>query len=327
MEVLITGGAGFIGSKLCANLLQTGTLVTAQGPQKITRITVLDQAPVSLPQDERLLSLVGNASDPADLQRALSSNTSVVFHLASVVSVAAEQDFDLGYGVNLSGTLALLELCRTLPRPPQFIMASSAAVYGGPLPDAVNETTALFPQTSYGTQKTIAELLVSDYTRKGFIKGCCLRLPTIVVRPGKPNLAASSFASSLVREPLMGRNYECPVPPTTTVCLLSVRRVVGAFVHAASLTAKDLGHTTAVQLPGLTLTVQDMVDALAGLAGHSVAQRVSFVPNSPIIEIVRGWPAKFSADRAVSLGFQTETSAYEIIEAFVQDELQGKIAR
>jgi len=327
MEILITGGAGFIGSKLCANLLQTGVLVSAQGPQTISRITILDQSQVALPADERLLSLVGNASDPEDLRRALSPNTAVVFHLASVVSVAAEQDFSLGYDVNLSGTLALLELCRTLSRPPLFIMASSAAVYGGPLPDSVNETTALFPQTSYGTQKAIAELLVSDYTRKGFVQGRCLRLPTIVVRPGKPNLAASSFASSLVREPLMGRNYECPVPPTTNVCLLSVRRVVGGFVHAASLSAEDLGHTTAVQLPGLTLTVQDILGALSDVAGQSVAQRVSFVPNAHIIEIVRGWPARFSAERATALGFQEETSAQEIIAGFVKDELQGNIAR
>lgn len=326
MEIFVTGGAGFIGTKLCQKLLRDGSLQTPRGPQTISRITVLDQAPVPLPADPRLVSVVGDASDAHLLKKLLTPSTSVVFHLAAVVSVAAEQDFDLGYAVNLQGTLTLLNLCRALSAPPSFVMASSAAVYGGPLPPAVNETTALFPQTSYGVHKAMAEMLVNDYARKGFLTGCCLRLPTIVVRPGKPNLAASSFASSLVREPLMGREFTCPVPAQTPVSLLSVRRVVDAFVHAASLSPAALGHTVAVQLPGLTMTVEDMVDALRDVGGPQVAARLRFEPDPKIVRIVAGWPVRFAAERALALGFRGDESARQIIAAFVEDELHGKIS-
>ena len=324
MNIVITGGAGFIGAKLCGKLLAEGTLLTTAGVQKITRVTVLDQASVPLPPDDRLVSLVGNANDLSDLKRAFAGGVDVIFHLAAVVSVAAERDFDLGYAVNLAGTMALLDLCRSLPRPPQVIMASSAAVYGGPLPESVGEETALFPQTSYGTQKAVAELLINDYTRKGYIHGCCLRLPTIVVRPGKPNMAASSFASSLVREPLLGNDYVCPVPASTQLCLLSVRRVVASFAHAASLSKATLGHTVAVQLPGLTLTVNDLLEALGQVAGPNVAERVSFLPQADIVSIVNGWPASFAARRALRLGFSHDDNAAQIISAFIADELGGR---
>jgi len=187
-----------------------------------------------LPADPRLRIIIGNAADAATLALITEDAVDAVFHLAAVVSVAAERDFDLGMAVNLHGTLALMEACRRSGRTPLFIMASSAAVYGGPLPPEVGEDTALFPQTSYGMQKAVGERLVDDLSRKGFLDGRSLRLPTIIVRPGAPNMAASAFASSLVREPLMGRAYTCPVPRETPVCVLSVRRVVDSFIHAAS---------------------------------------------------------------------------------------------
>lgn len=325
MDVLVTGGAGFIGARLCRKLLREGSLQTPAGLREISRITVLDYVPADLPDDPRLNSVIGSAHKVEDLRSALTHETQVVFHLAAVVSLAAERDFDLGYNINLKGTTTLLELCRELPRAPQFVMASSAAVYGGPLPPSVGENTALFPQTSYGTQKAISELLVSDYTRKGFVAGCCLRLPTIVVRPGKPNLAASSFASSLVREPLMGRHYVCPVPSETPLCLLSVRRVVNAFLHAASLSHAQLGHSVAVQLPGLTMSAQDLVRALGDVAGPECVQRISFEPEADIVNIVNGWPARFEATKALRLGFQADQSPQEIITGFVEDEMGGKL--
>lgn len=326
MHILITGGAGFIGVRLARRLLADNHLTTAHGKQPISKLTLLDQAAATgLPDDPRIRIVAGNAADPA-LIASLVADADVVYHLAAVVSVAAERDFDLGMSVNLHGTLALLEACRKTGRTPLFIKASSAAVYGGPLPAECGEDTALFPQTSYGMQKVVGEFLVDDYSRKGFIDGRCLRLPTIVVRPGAPNLAASSFASSLVREPLMGRAYVCPVPAETPVCLLSVRRVVDSFVHAASLTPVALGHTRAIQLPGLTMTVAEMVSALGEIGGKAAIARLSFSPQPEIVAIVKGWPVRFSTKRSAPLGFRADTNAKEIIADFVADELDGKVA-
>ncbi len=327
MHILITGGAGFIGVRLARRLLADGRLHTPAGAKKITRLTMLDHvAATGLPDDPRVRVVTGDAADAGALDVLVADGVEAVFHLAAVVSVAAERDFDLGMKVNLHGTLALLESCRRTGRTPLFIKASSAAVYGGPLPAEVGEETALFPQTSYGMQKAVGELFVDDYSRKGFVDGRCLRLPTIVVRPGAPNLAASSFASSLVREPLMGRAYACPVPRETPVCLLSVRRVVDSLVHAASLPGAVLGHTRAVQLPGLTMTVADMVAALGEIGGPAAAARLSFAPNAEIVAIVAGWPVRFSTARSAKLGFRADESAKRIIADFVADELGGKVA-
>jgi D-erythronate 2-dehydrogenase len=326
MHILITGGAGFIGVRLARRLLADNHLTTAAGRQPVTKLTLLDQAAATgLPDDPRVHIVAGNAADPA-LIAALVADADAVYHLAAVVSVAAERDFDLGMAVNLHGTLALLEACRKIGRKPLFIKASSAAVYGGPLPAECGEETALFPQTSYGMQKVVGEYLVDDYSRKGFVDGRCLRLPTIVVRPGTPNMAASSFASSLVREPLMGKPYTCPVPPETPVCLLSVRRVVDSFVHAASLTTNALGHTRAIQLPGLTMTVADMVGALGEIGGKGAVARLSFSPQPEIVAIVKGWPVRFSTKRSGPLGFRADADARQIIADFVADELGGKVA-
>lgn len=326
MHILITGGAGFIGVRLARRLLADNHLTTAAGKQPITTLTLLDQAAATgVPADPRVRIVAGNAADPA-LIASLVADADVVYHLAAVVSVAAERDFDLGMTVNLHGTLALLEACRKTGRTPLFIKASSAAVYGGPLPAECGEETALFPQTSYGMQKVVGEYLVDDFSRKGFVDGRCLRLPTIVVRPGAPNMAASSFASSLVREPLMGKPFVCPVPPETPVCLLSVRRVVDSFVHAASLTTTALGHTRAIQLPGLTMTVADMVSALGEIGGKTAVARLSFSPQNEIVAIVKGWPVRFSTKRSGPLGFRADANAKQIIADFVADELDGKVA-
>ncbi len=328
MHILITGGAGFIGMRLARRLLAAGELGVAGGARRITRLTLLDHVPASGVQpDERVRVVTGNAADAATLAAVAEQPIDAVFHLAAVVSVAAERDFDLGMAVNLHGTLALLEACRRSERTPLFIMASSAAVYGGPLPGEVGEDTALFPQTSYGMQKAVGELLVDDFSRKGFIDGRSLRLPTIIVRPGAPNMAASAFASSLVREPLMGRAYVCPVPSDTPVCVLSVRKVVESFVHAAAPPAQALGHTRTVQLPGLTMAVADLVGALWEVGGEAAVGRLSFAPQAEIVRIVQGWPVRFATARSLRLGFSADASAKQIIADFVADELNGTVVR
>jgi nucleoside-diphosphate-sugar epimerase len=328
MHILITGGAGFIGMRLARRLLAEGELRIAGGARRITRLTLLDHVPAGgVPADERVHVVTGNAADGETLAAVGAQAVDAVYHLAAVVSVAAERDFDLGMAVNLHGTLALLEACRRSGRTPLFFMASSAAVYGGPLAAEVGEDTALFPQTSYGMQKAVGERLVDDYSRKGFIDGRSLRLPTIIVRPGAPNLAASAFASSLVREPLMGRAYACPVPSVTPVCVLSVRKVVESFVHAAAVSAQALGHTRTVQLPGLTMAVADLVGALREIGGEEAVGRLSFAPQAEIVAIVKGWPVRFSSARSMRLGFSADGSARQIIADFVADELNGAVVR
>lgn len=327
MHILITGGAGFIGVRLARRLLADGHLRTERGAQPITRLTILDHVPAGgFPADLRVRVVTGDAADATTLATIGIESVDAVFHLAAVVSVAAERDFDLGMKVNLYGTLALLDACRRAGRTPLFIKASSAAVYGGTLPTEVGEDTALFPQTSYGMQKAVGERLVDDYSRKGFLDGRSLRLPTIIVRPGAPNLAASSFASSLVREPLMGRDFVCPVSRETPVCVLSVRKVVESFVHAATVPAAALGHTRTVQLPGLTMTVDDMLTALGQIGGEAAVRRLSFAPQAEIVAIVKGWPVRFATTRSARLGFRGDDSARQIIADFVADELAGKVA-
>jgi nucleoside-diphosphate-sugar epimerase len=243
-----------------------------------------------------------------------------VFHLAAVVSGGAEADFELGYRVNLDGTRLLLEQCRRLRRPPRLVFASSVAAFGGTLPEVLDDGTIANPQTSYGAQKVISEYLVTDYTRKGFIDGRSLRLPTIVVRPGRPNLAASSFASGIIREPLNGAPSDCPVAFDTGIWLLSPRRVVEAFIHAYELPSSAWGTSRVVNLPGITATVREAVDALRRIAGESVAARVQYKPDARIEAIVRTWPVRFRTPRALAMGFAADPDVDAVIHDYVRDE-------
>jgi len=321
MKVVITGGGGFLGSRLAKALLAGGTLAGSDGaPQKISKLTLLDRAFPPLPSDERLETIEGDISDARVVARAIAPDTGSIFHLAAVVSGAAEADFDLGMRVNLDGMRRVLEQARKCTRPPRVVFSSSVAAFGGDLPEVLDDSTTPTPQTSYGSQKVMGEYLVSDLSRKGYIDGRSLRLPTIVVRPGKPNAAASSFASAVIREPLSGVDYECPLPPETGVWLLSPRRVTEAFVHAHELAASAWGWNRVVNLPGITVSVAEMMQAMSKIAGAETAKRVRWKPDARIEAIVRGWPVRFATPRALALGFRPDPDIAAVIREHVADE-------
>lgn len=323
MRILITGGGGFIGKKIAARLLTNGSL---KG-QAISKITVADVvATEGLPADPRLEIVTLDMTDKSAVDAAVALGVDVVFHLAAIVSSGAEADTDLGYAVNLDGTRYLLEALRHAGNRPTIVFASSCAVYGGDVPDPITDQTILNPQTSYGAQKTMGELLTTDYTRKGFVDGLSLRLPTIIVRPGKPNKAASTFASSIIREPLAGQQAILPVRDDNAMYILSPRKVVDAFLHAAELDRARLGMTRAFALNGITVTVGDMIDGLRKVAGDGVVARIKREPDAGIQKIVDGWPPNIQADLAASLGFKADRDMEEIIRNHIEDELDGKIA-
>jgi len=322
MKVVITGGGGFLGLRLARALLERGKLTSPEGAERaLTGVVLLDAAyPPQLPRDARLQAIVGDISDRATIARVVTPDTAAVFHLAAVVSGAAEADFDLGMRVNLEGTRLLLERLRNCAKPPRVVFASSVAAFGGELPPILDDSTTPFPQTSYGTQKVVGEYLIADYSRKGFIDGRSLRLPTIVVRPGKPNAAASSFASGILREPLNGVTSECPVDAGTGVWLLSPKRVVEAFVHAHDISASAWGSRRVVNLPGITASVAQMLEALELVAGKTVAQRVVFRREPRVQAIVSTWPARFETPRALSMGFRADADVQTVIRDYIADE-------
>jgi nucleoside-diphosphate-sugar epimerase len=330
MQVLVTGGAGFVGSRLVRALLERGAITTSGGDEaEIDEILVADLAPPArpFPGDKRLKTRYGDFSKPDAANELVDPDTGAVFHLAAVVSGEAERDFDKGLRVNLEGTKNLLEACRHRASCPRLVFASSVAVYGGDMPEVLDDATPLAPQTSYGSQKAVGELLVSDYSRKGFIDGRALRLPTIVVRPGKPNAALSSFASSILREPLEGREVRCPVSPKTGVWVLSPRRVVACFLHASELPPEAWGASRSVALPGMTVTVEQMLEALSKVAGERVAARVRFERDPFVEKVVYGWPTRFTTERARAMGFRADERFEDVIEAFVEDDLGGAFVR
>ena len=315
MRVVITGGGGFIGARLARALLARGAL----DGRGITRLVLADQAFPDFPKDARLETLAGNISDPAFAARAVTPDTAAIFHLAAVVSGAAEADFDLGMRVNLGGVRAVLDEARRCTRPPRLVFASSVAAFGGDLPAVLDDSTTPVPQTSYGSQKVVSEYLIADFSRKGYIDGRSLRLPTIVVRPGKANAAASSFASAVVREPLNGIAYECPLPAGTGVWLLSPRRVVEAFIHAHELAPSAWGINRSLNLPGITVTVAEMIEAMGRIAPRA-PKRVSFKVDPRIEKIVMGWPVRFQTPRALAMGFKADPGIEAVIRDYVADE-------
>jgi len=320
MKVLVTGGSGFLGQRLIRTIVADTTLRYRGQPQAITRVIALDTArsPDEF-REERVHYVQGDLADHALIASVLQPGFDSVFHLAAVVSGAAEADFDLGMRVNVDGTRALLDACRAMPIPPKFVFASSVAVFGGALPEIVQDSTLPMPQSSYGVEKLIGELLVGDCSRRGFIDGRAVRLPTIVVRPGKPNAAASSFASGIVREPLAGEDALCPVGPDTKLWVMSPAQAVRNLIHAHETPSAAWGSQRAVSLPGLTVSVREMLDALRAIGGEDAARRVRFEADERIARIVRTWPARFNAAHATALGFAADHDIMSIIRAYAEE--------
>jgi len=323
MRIVITGGAGFLGTRLARRLLERGTLTDARGNVRpIESLALLDVMPPQAEwRDPRVTAIAGDLADPAVIERALPADTDTVFHLAAVVSGQAEADFDIGMRVNLDATRLLLERCRTLAAPPKFVFTSSLAVFGGTLPDPVPDDAPLRPQASYGTQKAIGEYLVYDMTRKGFIDGRSLRLPTVTVRPGKPNKAASSFASGIIREPLAGEDAPCPVAPATRLWVTSPRTVVDNLIVGHEAPASGFGETRSINVPGFNVGVGEMVAALAKVAGEDVAARVRWSYDSAIDRIVSTWPANFAPKLGPALGMRADSDFESIVRAYIADDM------
>lgn len=324
MKVVVTGGAGFLGQRLIRALCARGRLTDAAGEEReITSIVAIDQHHLTrLFVDERVGYVVGDIGLPALLKHVMATDTHGLFHLAAVVSAAAEADFELGMHVNLDGTRALLEACRTQKSRTKLVFASSVAVFGGALPDVVTDDTAAAPQSSYGVQKLIGELLVGEYARKGFVDGRAVRLPTVAVRPGKPNAAASSFASGIIREPLAGEEAVCPVEPDTPMWLASPDAAIDALLRAHELPRERWQAVTqgrALNLPGLSVTVAQMIEALRAVGGDAAVARIRFAPDARIKAIVQGWPARFDTAHAAALGFSADRDFEAVVRAYAAE--------
>ena len=321
MRVVITGGAGFLGKLLAAKILQRGVLSDSAGqPQRVTELVLVDMAAASGEPwlaDSRVSQVVGDIADRTVLAKALTPNTGSIFHLAAVVSGQAEADFDIGMRVNVDATRALLELTRTLPVPPKFVFTSSIAVFGGALPAVLPDDQILTPQGSYGAQKAMGELLVSDMSRRGIIDGRSLRLPTVTVRPGKPNKAASSFASGIIREPLAGVDAVCPTAPETKMWVQSPPRVIENILIGHDAPASALANTRSISVPGITVSVREMMGSLRSVAGDTVAARVTWQLDPVIDRLVSSWPQAFSAERGKSLGMTADANFDEIVRAYI----------
>jgi D-erythronate 2-dehydrogenase len=315
MHVAVTGAAGMIGRKLVARLVEDGRL----GDAELERLTLMDVvAPDPPPQGS---AFAGDLADPATAQRLVEGQPDVIVHLAAVVSGEAEADFDKGYRVNLDGTRTLLETIRAAAYRPRVVLASSIAVFGAPLPTPIPEDFATLPLTSYGTQKAIDELLLADYSRRGFVDGVGIRLPTICIRPGAPNKAASGFFSNILREPLVGKEAVLPVPETVRHWHASPRSAVGFCLRAATVDTELIGPRRTLSMPGLSATVGEQIDALRRVGGEAAVRLIRHEPDPQIMEMVGNWAAALDASRAERLGFVAETSFDEIIRVHLEDEL------
>ena len=325
MHVLITGAAGMLGSKLTARLVGD----TALAGQPIERLTLTDVVVPRRPDGgpEVVEVVAADLAEPGAAERLLEARPELIFHLAAVVSGEAETDFDKGYRVNLDATRALLDAIRTAHQAdgyhPRVVFTSSIAVYGAPLPNPIGEDFHQTPLTSYGTQKAIGELLLADCTRRGFLDGIGIRLPTICIRPGRPNQAASGFFSSILREPLVGREAVLPVPETVRHWHASPRSAVQFLLRAAALDTASVGPRRTLSMPGLSATVAEQIDALRRVAGERAVRLIRHEPDEAIMRIVETWAAALDASRAEHLGFVAETSFDEIIRVHIEDELGG----
>ncbi|HEX3454981.1 MAG TPA: D-erythronate dehydrogenase [Gaiellaceae bacterium] len=321
MRVLVTGAAGMVGRKLVERLARDGAI----DDEPVSQLTVVDIAaggPVEapFPVEQRVADVAAVAPE------LVAGRPDLVFHLAAVVSGHAEADPDEGHRANVEGTRALFDAVRDASYCPRVVFSSSIAVFGPPFPDVIGDDQTPTPRTSYGTQKAIGELLLSDATRRGALDGVALRLPTICVRPGAPNRAASGFFSSIVREPLNGQKAVLPVPESTRHWFASPRSAVGFLLHAATLDATPLGDDRCLTMPGVSATVADEIKAVRAVGGDDAVALIRHEPDATIARIVSGWPRAFEARRALELGFRAERNFAETVDVYVQDELQQAVA-
>jgi D-erythronate 2-dehydrogenase len=333
-DVVVTGGAGFIGSRLARELLAAGSLGVAGGEAgPISRVTIVDQvaAPPDLAADERVTAIRGDLGEllgPGGAGRDALAGADVIFHLAAAVSGECERDFDLGMRANLRATESLLAACRATGTNPVVVYSSSVAVYGGseehPLPAVVTDDTLPNPQTSYGVQKFIGEQLMADYTRKGFLRGRSIRLMTVSVRPGRPNAAASGFLSGIIREPLAGQRAVCPVDPATEVALASPAKAIDGLLGAATASDQAWGGRTAVNLPALTVTVAEMAAALEQVAGPEVSALIDWVPDPAVAAMFATWPGRVRSERAARLGLTPDPDFVSIINLHRAESATGR---
>ena len=327
MHVLVIGAAGMVGRKLVEALVAKGEI----NGKLIERLTLVDIVEPAVPARfaGKARTLAADLSDEGVATGLAAERPDLIFHLAAIVSGEAEADFEKGYRVNLDGTRELLEAIRLegkkAPYKPKLVFTSSIAVFGEPLPAVIGDTHHHTPLTSYGTQKAIGELLLADYSRRGFLDGIGIRLPTIVIRPGKPNKAASGFFSNILREPLSGLEAVLPVKESVRHWFASPRAAVRFLMHAAALDTAALGNQRSLSMPGLSATVGEEIEALRRIAGEKAVKLIRHEPDETIAKMVAGWPQNFDASRAVSLGFEAESSFDEIIRAHVEDELGGTI--
>ena len=323
MRITITGAAGMVGRKLSARIAADGTVAG----KPVTQMTLTDIVEPQAP-DGAAFPVTCFASDfaaPETAHKLVDTRPDVLFHLASIVSGEAEADFDKGYRINLDGTRALYDAIRAAGISPRLVFTSSIAVFGAPFPDAIPDEFHATPLTSYGTQKLVCEALLSDYTRRGIFDGVAIRLPTICVRPGKPNKAASGFFSGIIREPLAGQQAILPVPRDVVHTHASPRSAVGFLLHAAALDGEAIGPRRAITMPGVGVTVQEQIEALARIAGNDAVKLIREEHDETIARIVAGWPTRFDAARARALGFAAESSFDEIVRAHIEDELGGLV--
>lgn len=326
MHILVLGGAGMVGRKFIERIARDGAL----GGKPVTRITAQDVVAAQPPAaaDFDFESVVSDLSVAGQAEELIASKPEVIVHLAAIVSGEAEADFDKGYRINLDGTRYLFDAIRKLESyVPRVVFTSSIAVFGAPFHEKITDEFFTTPLTSYGTQKAIGELLLSDYSRRGFFDGVGIRLPTICVRPGKPNKAASGFFSNIIREPLNGEEAVLPVSDQVRHWHASPRSAVGFLIHAATMDTGAIGPRRNLTMPGYSCTVAEQIEALRKIAGEGVVARIKRVPDPVIEGIVAGWPRDFDPQRALSLGFKSETSFEEIIRVHIEDELHGTFVK
>lgn len=317
MRVLILGGGGFLGKRLARELTEKGGLTQGE----IKHLTLVDMGfPEDMPSDPRVECLTMDFSDEASIRDVLRQKPDVIFHLAAIVSGEAEKNFDLGMKVNFHASLQLLEQCRQLAFHPRIVFSSSCGVFGGDVTKVITDETGPKPRSSYGTEKAMVELLMNDYSRRGFVDARSLRLPTIAVRPGKPNAATSSFVSGIIREPLNGKKATYPVPADTAFWIQSPKRVIRNFIHAANIDPKLLGDDRMINLPGLTVSVSEMIRSLERITGPEVTGLISYEPDAFLQSIVLTWPPHYLTERGNKLGFVKDESADEIIKTYIEEE-------